>query len=471
MRNLRHWLGVFLALVFSAVVPSAYAGPDKQFTINVTTPASVSLGATNVPFSVTVSNETPNGNSNTVSMKIYVPAGLAVVGTPVLKNSNNNNTYPGTVTVSGQTISIKDLSPLKPQQALRVQFNANVSATSCTALIWTSQAWTGNSFGGDEFAFLTAAVMAAPPFNKTVSQSTNVTGAKSLSITSPASGSSVLAGTNVPVTVAVTDACANPDGTQVTLASTLSATINSPQGVSGGAASFAVNFSAIGPATLTASATGYSDASIALKVFDDALNQCEDADFDALSLLDPSFVPQFQSGDGGSAVGQTGYLAGSRGLGDSKSNSSACTSVAGALVNNIPTTNTIARTDPQGNTVPVGFFSFTFDASNPNVTPVVGLVSTYRPEWGDATTGLPTLQTKICTNTGCSTSEVLAACVSSLVQHASLPTGKAACLAAETWNVVPVSQCAGSPPSGSNPPRCLQATSVIIAGKDPVFGR
>ena len=57
--------------------------------------------------------------------------------------------------------------------------------------------------------------------------------------------------------------------------------------------------------------------------------------------------------------------------------------------------------------------------------------------------------------------------------HTSLPTGEIGCVASERWDVVAASECEGSPPTGAVPPegRCLKPTSIMIMGKDPVFGR
>jgi hypothetical protein len=67
-----------------------------------------------------------------------------------------------------------------------------------------------------------------------------------------------------------------------------------------------------------------------------------------------------------------------------------------------------------------------------------------------------------------------------LIERASVPAGAKACLASEAWRVVSAvdpQYCAETPPSAppSAPtgwaPRCLQATSIVIFGTDPVFGR
>ena len=209
---------------------------------------------------------------------------------------------------------------------------------------------------------------------------------------------------------------------------------------------------------------------------------------DALNLLTtvPSGAGSFnESVPVTTPLGDAAYIAGVRGFGDDKSGG--CTLINYAVYNNIPVANTASQTDPLGNVVPPGFYSITWDTSQaPN--PVVAVASTFRSEWGDAATGLPTRQTKVCTVFPCpgdptafpAAWKLAPACLSSLVVHASVPAGEAACLVAETWAVVAVGDpeyCIGTPPSPppSPPPgwqpRCLQATTITIIGKDPVFGR
>ena len=494
MRYLRVRGGAILSAVFgllAAFAPLSWAAPTKQFTIDVTSPASVMLGATNVSSTVVLTNETPNGNSSINAVFLYVPLGLTVVGTPTVTKTNDTAYPVGTITVAagagvnGSTkVTIPNLFPVKPKESIKIKLVLNVDSTaSCGALNWFAEGWTGSNFGGeDKFTFLDTATMGAAPFNRTVNQATTVNGPATLAITSPPEGSSAFIGVPKSVTVALTNAClTNLSGISVTLAKTSGSAGGFTSALATtdatGVATFSVTFSSAGTAKLVASATNstsYPTSEVNLKVFDDTLAQgeCESSTYDALTLLDEDYVPQFQSDVGGSSIGTTGFVAGTRGPGDGKL-VAGCSEVDFSLVNNIPTlVGNPNLIDPQGNTVKPGYFSFTFDTTD-GIVPVVGLVTTYRPEWGALDTGLPTLQTKICTNAGCTTTKVLPACKSSLVLHTSLPSGENACLAAERWNVVAPAACGTEP---TNPPagwikRCLQFTSVIIAGEDPVFGR
>jgi hypothetical protein len=223
---------------------------------------------------------------------------------------------------------------------------------------------------------------------------------------------------------------------------------------------------------------------IALKVFDGVLtcNVEVPQPKDALSLpADVGTQGSFRDGTSGNA----GFIAGLRGAGNDKNNAS-CTDINYALYNNVSTPDGGGDLiDPAGNVVPPGYFSFTWDTSQAS-NPVVAILTTYRSEWGDAVTGLPTRQTKVCSKTlpdVCTSAadyQVVQACEGTAIERASVPDGQAACLASEGWRVVPVGDaqyCTGTAPSAppSPPanwaPRCLQMTSIVILGKDPVFGR
>jgi hypothetical protein len=126
--------------------------------------------------------------------------------------------------------------------------------------------------------------------------------------------------------------------------------------------------------------------------------------------------------------------------------------------------------------VPAGFYSFSFDPSAPN--PVVGILSTYAPEWANNGTGLPARQTKVC-SFPCPGSPdaypgawtIVPACGGTAIAFASIPSGApGACLASEGWVPKPGScSLADMPATGYQ--ICLQVTSIVIFGIDPVFGR
>ncbi len=237
-------------------------------------------------------------------------------------------------------------------------------------------------------------------------------------------------------------------------------------------------------AKTTIGTTDFYSSKLTLAVFDGTL-ACATAIPDALDLP-ATGVGSFDASEGGAtAPGETGFVAGIRGRGDKD----LCgVDINYAVYNNVPTPDTgSSMTDPLNNTVPPGFYSFTWDV-NQVEKPIIAVIATYKPEWGDAATGLPTQKTLICTmGPPCTTApytvtgaintaggwKAAPACLSTLVTHTSLPTGEIGCVASERWDVVPAGDCEGSPPTGAVPPegRCLKPTAIMIMGKDPVFGR
>jgi hypothetical protein len=481
MRNVRWFTGVLLPFVLaalSAVSSPATAAPEKQFTIDVS-PATLSTGGAAVSGAVILSNETPNGNSSINSSYVYAPAGLTITGPFTLK------TYPGganfavgpittTVLGDGRTrIALPSLSPIKPKNGVRLTFNVQATAGgACGAGAWSAQAWTGSSFSGDTFNFLSAATMAGAPFNKIVNHTTTVSGESSLAISSPGNNASTLVNVALPVTVTITNTClASLAGVQVTLSKTAGtaggfASANANTNASG-VASFSPTFTSIGNATLSASASGYPSSAIDVLVFDGTL-ACGDADADA--LLDVPATPGTDGEFSAGTAGSTGYIAGLRGVGDDKSGG--CTLLKYTLTNNIAS---VPSQDPAGNQVPTGYYSFSFDPSVPN--PVVAILSTYAPEWANPTTGLPDRQTKVCEFPCPGSPEdfpsawtIVPACLGTAIAHASIPSSApGACLASEGWVAKPGS-CTSPAPSGTYQ-ICLQVTSIVIMGTDPVFGR
>ena len=476
-----------LALAMLSLAGSA-AGPTKQFSINVTQGAVVGPGTSE--FWLEIRNETPSGNSTINSMKVTLPGGFKIV---------NDATHPAAFTTpsSGQVsapndatvIAISNLYPLKPQQALTLKFWANTgTAASCTSGNWNAQAWTGSSFSGDTFKQLTPAeVFTLTNGARTIVSSTTVVAGAALQF---GSITSVVVDKPFSVTVNQTSSC----GSSVTLPP-VSVTLNGApdftgggrKTTSGGSATFTGNvFGTTGSATLTASATGYASAVLNLKVFDGTLD-CVASPFNAIKLLNPT-DPTFDSSNSfdqfaTAAEGLSGYLFGARGPTDSKSDPN-CTLV------NYSVTNAIigaSQPDPVGNTVPSGFYSFTFDSGDPDnpKSPVVGIVATFRPEWGNEDNGLPDHKTLICNvelPTLCTTEpydedgNILApwkpavACLSTFVQRSSIPAGEIGCVAFEQWEIVDKSKCDSATEPASNP-RCLKPTAIMIMGKDPVFGR
>ena len=487
MNIMRKAMSFVMAMAVAAfALPGMAAGPAKQFSINVTKGAVVAPGISE--FWLEIRNETPNGNSTINSMKVTLPGSLTIKNSPPTYLAASTSPASGQVAApeGAAEIAISNMYPLKPQQTLTLKFWANTNtAATCTGLHWSAQAWTGSSFNGDTFTQLTPAqVLAATNPPRTIVSSTAIATDAALKF---GSITSVVVGEAFSVTVNQTSACASITLPPVSV--TLSGTPDFTRGTettSGGSHTFTDNaFGSTGPATLTASATGYASAVMELTVFDGTLG-CVSTPFNAIKLLNPT-DPTFNSGNSfdqfaAAAEGLSGYLFGARGPTDSKSDSG-CTLINYSVTNRI---NTTSSQDPVGNTVPAGYYSFTFDSGDPDdpKSPVVGIVATFRPEWGDPATGLPAHKTLICNvelPTLCTTDpydedgevqspwKPAVACLSTSVQRSSIPPGEIGCVAFEQWEVVaPSGNCPGTPPGV---PVCLKPTAIMIMGKDPVFGR
>jgi hypothetical protein len=486
MNIMRKVISFIMALAMAAfALPGMAAGPAKQFSINVTKGAVVAPGISE--FWLEIRNETPNGNSTINSLNVPLPGSFKVVNDSTHYAAFTTPSSGQVVAPNGATfISVSNLYPLKPQQVLTLKFWADTgTSASCTLHSWTAQAWTGSSLGGDTFTQLTPAqVLAATNPPRTIVSSTAIATDAALKF---GSITSVVVGEAFSVTVNQTSACASITLPPVSV--TLSGTPDFTRGTettSGGSHTFTGNeFGSTGPATLTASATGYASAVMELTVFDGTLG-CVTTPFNAIKLLNPTDAT-FNDGNSfdqfaAAAEGLSGYLFGARGPTDSKSDSD-CTLINYSVTNRI---NTTSSQDPVGNTVPAGYYSFTFDSGDPDdpKSPVVGIVATFRPEWGDPATGLPAHKTLICNvelPTLCTTEpydedgevqspwKPAVACLSTLVQRSSIPPGEIGCVAFEQWEVVPPSgNCPGTPPGV---PVCLKPTAIMIMGKDPVFGR
>jgi hypothetical protein len=255
-----------------------------------------------------------------------------------------------------------------------------------------------------------------------------------------------------------------------------------------GVATFSLSFGAVTTCTLTATSTfngfAYTTGPVVFKVYQGVLS-CSTATFSALAI--PAYDANDPSTFRGSPSGvlydsETAFIEGARGLGDPAKGDDCSKDINFEVKNNIAGSSG-NLVDVRNNQVPPNGWSFVWDETVvPN--PVVGVITTYKSEWGDPVTGLPTRQTKVCTVTPCPGSEqafpaawkVLTACIGTTVTHASIPAGERACLARETWTVIPLgdpyyctSPAPATPPGV--PPRCLQPTAITIIGEDPVFIR
>lgn len=178
--------------------------------------------------------------------------------------------------------------------------------------------------------------------------------------------------------------------------------------------------------------------------------------------------------DGALADSQTGFFEGVRGFGNDKLGE-VCTDINYAYLNNV--LGAAAASDPLGNLVPQNGVSFVWDRNiAPN--PIITYTVTWKSEWGDADTGLPTRQTQYCDVTypalctAASTFKPVKACLGTAVVHSSIPPNEPGCVVRETWTVIPSGDpyyCDGTGPTPLAV--CLQVTSIFLDGKDPVFIR
>ncbi len=317
------WLLMGATLLFGANANAAQ--PQKIFSIAIKQQY-VNVGAN--AFTITVKNETPNGNSNINSVRIYVPTGYVVTGASL-------PSYIGQVDVSGNTISVSNMSPLKPQATFDINVTVNVQSTTptCTIATWTAAAWTGSSFSGDTFAQVGTTIPGG-------SDSTQVSGQQTLAFTSPPGN--VTLGESVTMTVKAT-ACGGPVSglpVQVQITDALGNVVGALSGNTGtdGTASFTIPtgtnqvISTSGTYTITASANGYPPISANVTVYDGVLN-CEPT---------PPF--SFVSApDGVTDPSQSGYAYGQRNR--FNKDGSECHPVDYIFINSILTPNPITQQD------------------------------------------------------------------------------------------------------------------------------
>jgi hypothetical protein len=211
------------------------------------------------------------------------------------------------------------------------------------------------------------------------------------------------------------------------------------QGIDGsGTATFGVvEFSSLGTVVLKASASGYPDTFLKLASYagDLACKGTKDAAGNELPYT-------FSASVGGTAIDQSGYAVGERGA--SNKDGSDCIVVNYTFTNNI--VGTAETTDAKGNTVPKNGVSFVWDtALQPGAAYMYTV--TWRPEYVDATSGLPSRKAKICTgsgNTACSTTVAAKACLSGSLPERLTTLG--AQIASTTATSIVVASVATTPP-------------------------
>lgn len=156
MNGIRNVLALVLAVVLGALASAANAAtPDKLFSVAVNQSV-LAAGGTNVPVTVTFTNRSPKvGNSYINTVKLQVPVGVSFTVASVQSTNGNTTSSAGTASPAsgsgGTTISISNITGVRPGGTLAVNLLITVTASSCSASAWTGFAWTGNSFNGDSF--------------------------------------------------------------------------------------------------------------------------------------------------------------------------------------------------------------------------------------------------------------------------------------------------------------------------------
>lgn len=353
MRSLRLWVGAFVALAFAAT--SAVAAPEKKFTIDVS-PANV---AALQKYTVVIKNQTPNGNSSINSLKVVLPTDYKVessdAGTsPPSANWGGNVSGPDGAGV----ITMSNMAPLKPQDFFTLTFwaKASATATACSDSSWTAQAWTGSSFSGDTFRQVVAPELS-------VNTTTKLNGTPSVTIgTLP---SNPVVGVGFTFGVSVSNGCGPASSTAVSIVGTPALATGSGCTTTNatGNSTCSVTINSVGPASVTVSALSASDTE-ALTIWGGTL-ACEGGgDYQFPPAADDPVVP-------GDAAGKRG---------GANKDGSPCQAVGYTFDNTILDNNTVSFAWNTGNGQQGAAFEYTM---------------IWKPEYVNATTGMPERVTSV----------------------------------------------------------------------------
>ena len=314
MNGIRKLLLFATAAMLVALAPLANAAaPTKKFSVDLS-PAFLTPGS--VTLSATIKNETPNGNSSINSLILTIPNGYTLNGTPT-------TTWGAQIAVSGQQVSLSNMTPLKPLQSLVLTLPLVVAGSNCSSATWTAQAWTGSSFSGDSFL----QVFSPPDTQFVVHSTTQVASDLATSFTMQPP-SSVTLGQAIPVSVKVSACGVGTSGITVNVSipgctgACLTGTTSGSTDANG-VVSFSLAVNTTGTYQINATATNFPQAtSNPFTVYDGVLN-CGDS-FSG-SFANPMNV----------APDQPGYSAGSRG--DYNKDGSTCVLVPYTFTNTILT--------------------------------------------------------------------------------------------------------------------------------------
>lgn len=333
LQGIRTWIAFLAAIASIAFACGASAasstGPTKQWSIAVLPTV---IGTQNQKVTITIKNETPNGNSTINSLHIQLPAGYTLdtadnPGAPGSSNAAVQTSWLGTLswgpTVNPNLISFTNISPLKPQGTftMTAYVNAGASVAACSAGIWSGDAWTGSSFTGNTFNLIASSAYAG------ASNSTEVASTGSLAFSTPPSN--VVSPNPVTGTVSATGCSTAVNGLSVLITVTdptgKTITTTSTTTGSNGTGGFSVILP-VGTYIVTASSSGFGSVSAPVTVFDGTLNCGENF---LSTFTNPLNI----------APGQPGYATGSRGMWNK--DGSNCVLVPYTFTNTIPTNNTV----------------------------------------------------------------------------------------------------------------------------------
>ncbi len=379
-------------------------------------------------------------------------------------------------------VSWSDGSMANPRTDTGVNANVNVTA-SCTidtfTLTYTAGAngtLTGTSpqtsvpYGGSgspvtaqanalfSFASWSDGSTANPRTDNPVTGNINVTAsfvANTLTITSAPTSAAV----NVPFAVVVNT---SPGSPTVSYISSCGATNAVPPTTSGNSTTFSLKIPTPGVCNFTFSATNYPSAPLSLTAFAVQADHCSQPD--ASSGVTGSTFDASATCGSGVGVNVSGFAAGFRSINKDLT----CPALNFTLTNNIcgpgPTQ------DASGKTIPTNAVSLVWDSFQ---RAAFTYTVTWKAEYVNPVTGFPFAQkTQYCAGPGtnpCDVLKPLKACLSPLVEFASIPAGEPACISEEDWVTVPQSECAGLdiPTGATSTPACIRATTVTTDSIDP----
>ena len=295
--RIARWL---LAAVLASFAATGFAAPQKQFSI-AALPGIAAPGGTQ-QYTLTIKNEVPNGNSNFNSIKINLPSGFTLNtsaangGGPVTVNWP----YTPPLTVSATSVSVQNMSPVKPQQSFTMTLYATAPAAALPSCAqWTGTAYAGSSLTGDTFAQIGTSLTGAG--------TQYVSSSNPLTMSFGTLPGSVV--TNPPnttpynITVTLANACTGtPPNGAVTLNSTGGGiTGGGTQNTTNGSTTFSVSFQNVGQTTIIASSPGFTSIQAVLNVFGGTL----------ACLPNPPF--SFDASLPNATVNDPGYASGQRG--------------------------------------------------------------------------------------------------------------------------------------------------------------